>query len=670
MWQRKAGLPFCAILCFACPSSLYLHGFLAVPLLKHGNEARVFFFAAASPFVGIKERDRCKTFAHADGVIPSREGRILAGCEDTGGTRLSRPVFAEASEFKTEREEMMNMKAMMMLMTALVCGISHAITSEEIATALGVDPSIGTFSCSGDDNWSVVEATSNETASVYGFARADSSSDWRYSTLSYSLTVKEVVRLTFDYKTQLSWDWDGRCKFTFSSGLYTRRTSASESVRSQGVVLIPGTHTLLWNLAACRGEQTQIWIENIKIEQILQKSPVVSVSDIKCTQRTPWNGKVDIDYTVTCDKDDADIWVYPVGFDKDTNTTMAPRALEGDGVNAPVKAGTHRMTWTVTDDYPNFNSTAFTVKMTAIVGAAPYMVVDLSGGVDAISYPVSYLSSVPAGGWGDEYKTTKLVLRLVPSGSFWMGSPSDEWTRNDDETLHGVVLTKPFYIGVFECTQKQYELVMGGNPSSRKGMKRPVEQVSYNHIRGAVNGAGWPTHNQVDADSFMGRLRSKANMLFDLPTEAQWEYACRAGTSTSLNSGKNYDWGENCNEVARWARNSKNSGSDYKYDGKGGYTQTAIVGCYRENAWGLYDMHGNVDELCRDFYNRGLSAKGVVDPFGANSSRDYSSDSYRVCRGGNFDAHSELRSAYRGKVRPSTTYSTVGFRVYCSPVAQ
>lgn len=114
----------------------------------------------------------------------------------------------------------MNMKAMMMLMTALVCGISHAITSEEIATALGVDPSIGTFSCSGDDNWSVLEATSNETASVYGFARGDNTSDWHYSTLSYSLTVQEAVRLTFVYKTQLSWPQENYCKFKFSSDSY------------------------------------------------------------------------------------------------------------------------------------------------------------------------------------------------------------------------------------------------------------------------------------------------------------------------------------------------------------------------------------------------------------------------------------------------------------------
>lgn len=567
----------------------------------------------------------------------------------------------------------MNMKAMMMLMTAFVCGISHAITSEEIATTLGVDPGIGTFSCSGDDNWSVVEAASNGTTSVYGFARGDTS-DWRYSTLSYSLTVQESVRLTFVYKTQTSSTWDSRCKFTFSSGPYTRRTSDSESVRSQSVVLIPGTHTLLWNLAACSGNQTQIWIENLKIEPILPKSPVVSVSNIKCTQRTPWNGKVDIDYTVTCDKEDADIWVYPVGYDKDTDTTMAPRALEGDGANAPVKAGTHRMTWTVTDDYPNFNSTAFTVKMTALVGAAPYMVVDLSGGVDAISYPVSYLTNVPEGGWGDEYKTTKLVLRLIPSGSFWMGSPSDEFGRDGDENRHGVVLTKPFYIGVFECTQKQYQLVMGTTPSNPVAdedylWKTPVNNVSYNNIRGSVNGAGWPTHNQVDADSFMGRLRSKANMLFDLPTEAQWEYACRAGTSTALNSGKNLTSTEACKNMAEVGRFRYGQKGQSLADGKAGWDSYQVcVGQFLPNAWGLYDMHGNVWELCRDLWYYGLDSATVVDPVG--TSKLYY-EGRRVYRGGAFDnGASACRAARRMGYSPSDRFNTIGFRVYCSPVAQ
>lgn len=143
------------------------------------------------------------------------------------------------------------MKAMMMLMTALVCGISHAITSEEIATTLGVDPGIGTFSCSGDDNWSVVEATSNETASVYGFVKANywSNDGWRYSTLSYNLTVQEAVRLTFVYKTQLSQENQYYCKFNFASDLYNRTTSYSESIRTLSVILLPGAHSLSWQLA-------------------------------------------------------------------------------------------------------------------------------------------------------------------------------------------------------------------------------------------------------------------------------------------------------------------------------------------------------------------------------------------------------------------------------------
>ena len=395
----------------------------------------------------------------------------------------------------------------------------------------------------------------------------------------------------------------------------------------------------------------------------LNNATSVHVTNIKCQQRYPWNGMVDIDYTVTSDDPNADVWVYPIGYDKDSNTSMAPRALTGDGVNAPVKAGTHRMTWTVTEDYPDFHSTAFTVKMIALVGAAPYMVVDLSGGVDALSYPVSYLSSVPEGGWGDEYKTTKLVLRLIPPGSFMMGSPSDENGRSSYEDLHGVVLTKPFYIGVFEVTQKQYELVMGGNPSSRKGDMRPVERVSYNDIRGSVNGAGWPTHNQVDANSFMGRLRSKVNMLFDLPTEAQWEYACRAGTTSALNSGKSYDGGNNCNEVARWNGN--------RSDGKGGYTDyTTKVGSYRENMWGLYDMHGNIWELCRDFFNGGLGSTGVIDPKGASTGY-WGANTSRSRRGGWAGDGSAIRSAFRDSCQdPGTQDAGVGFRVFCSPVAE
>jgi formylglycine-generating enzyme required for sulfatase activity len=567
----------------------------------------------------------------------------------------------------------MNAKKWMLALVALaMCGTAHALISEEIATVL--DGNIGTYSCSGNSDWFATDAIyHNGTRSMCSGAISPNGWQTLSSILTMSIDLKEATYLSFWFKVSCYND-TSYAKFHIVVDGATYDYCGEKDWTKMTRVLTPGHHTIKWEFIryySANGGSNCAWIDDISIEPIMPEADKVEVTDIQCQQRYPWNGMVDIDYTVASDDPDADVWVYPIGYDKDSNTSMAPRALTGDGVDAPVKAGTHRMTWTVTDDYPDFHSTAFTVKMIALTGAAPYMVVDLSGGVDALSYPVSYLSSVPEGGWGDEYKTTKLVLRLIPPGSFMMGSPSDENGRGNYEDLHGVVLTKPFYIGVFEVTQKQYELVMGANPSGNKGEMRPVENVSYNNIRGSVNGAGWPTHNQVDADSFMGRLRSKVNMLFDLPTEAQWEYACRAGTSTSLNSGKNYDGGANCNEVARWNKNRENY--DYYgrvWDGKGGYTQTTKVGCYRENTWGLYDMHGNVWEHCRDWWNYGLGVAGVIDPKGSTTRQDNRYNS-RVIRGGSYGDESGLRSAYRASSQDSAnTSSSVGFRVMCSPVAE
>ncbi|MGI5924118.1 MAG: formylglycine-generating enzyme family protein, partial [Lentisphaeria bacterium] len=136
-----------------------------------------------------------------------------------------------------------------------------------------------------------------------------------------------------------------------------------------------------------------------------------------------------------------------------------------------------------------------------------YLVIDLSEGPGARSYPVTCLSIPPAEGWTEEYKTTKLVLRKIPAGTFMMGSPTDELGREDDETQHQVTLTKDFYVGVFEVTQKQWNLVMGDWPSWFENEScrdsRPVEQVSYEDIRGSTTGLGWPINNNVDAGSFL-----------------------------------------------------------------------------------------------------------------------------------------------------------------------
>ncbi len=311
------------------------------------------------------------------------------------------------------------------------------------------------------------------------------------------------------------------------------------------------------------------------------------------------------------------------------------------------------------------------VTMTAHFGFPPeeglYMVVDLSDGPDAADYPVTYLDTVPLGGWSDEYKTDKLVMRKITAGSFAMGSPDNELGRFNHETQHPVTQSRDFYMGVFEVTQRQWELVMGNRPSYFNNNDhypmRPVEQVSYCDIRENPDSSeitpNWPKSRQVHADSFMGRLRAKTGLsTFDLPTEGQWEYACRAGTTTSLNSAKNLTDNEECPNMSEVGR--------YQYNGGLGSSQgstpsagTALAGSYLPNAWGLYDMHGNVFEWCLDWY--GTYPGSVNDPAGMASGSD------RIARGGcwSFNAR-RCRSAHRYFGSPARRINNTGFRVAMS----
>ena len=219
-----------------------------------------------------------------------------------------------------------------------------------------------------------------------------------------------------------------------------------------------------------------------------------------------------------------------------------------------------------------------------------YAVIDISGGATATRYPVSYLDQVPAGGWTDEFKTTKIVLRRVDPGTY------------DTMQCHKVKFTRPFYIGVFELTQKQIKLLSGDE--NRKfvfpGDMRPADCLTWDEMRGKDAEFDYPNTRDVAEDSIIGRLRAKTGLAgIDLPTSYQFGCAWNAGTD-----GEGRD-------LSLTGRHFSNQD-----DGKGGISRKhTLVGSYEPNAWGIYDLHGNVWEMCVD---RGGWNDGVeTDPLGS-----------------------------------------------------
>jgi formylglycine-generating enzyme required for sulfatase activity len=217
-----------------------------------------------------------------------------------------------------------------------------------------------------------------------------------------------------------------------------------------------------------------------------------------------------------------------------------------------------------------------------------------------------------------------MQLRLVPPGEFTMGSPASEAGREDTETQHQVRITQPFYLSVHEVTQEQYERVMGNNPSKYKGANNPVEMVSWN-----------------DAVEFCRKLSAQEGVQYRLPTEAEWEYACRAGTTTT------YSFGDDDSQLGKYAWYGANSGST-----------THPVGEKLPNGWGLFDMHGNVWERCQDWSGDYGNEKVVTDPTGP------ASGSRRVLRGGAFShPPKSVRAAYRTSYQPVSRVANDGFRL-------
>ena len=221
-------------------------------------------------------------------------------------------------------------------------------------------------------------------------------------------------------------------------------------------------------------------------------------------------------------------------------------------------------------------------------------------------------------------------FRWIEPGTFMMGSPESEKGHRDNEVQHQVILTKGYWIFDTEVTQALWEAVMGNNPSYFKGKQRPVETVGWNDVQQFFKK--------------VNQLNPKLNL--ELPTEAQWEYAARAGTTTPFSFGKNI------------TTDQVNYDGNYPYNNgqKGKYRkQTVDVKSLPPNPWGLYEVHGNVWEWTADAGGE-LSAKPVSDPF-------RQAGAGRVIRGGSwFNFARFSRSAYRSALRPGYRDGSLGFR--------
>ena len=230
-------------------------------------------------------------------------------------------------------------------------------------------------------------------------------------------------------------------------------------------------------------------------------------------------------------------------------------------------------------------------------------------------------------------KSVDMTFAWIPPGPFLMGSPPEEPERYEDETLHEVTLPQGFYLGIHAVSQAQWQGVMGDNPSRFKGKNRPVEMVSWEDCR-----------------EFLTSLSQRSGKCYRLPSEAEWEYACRAGTTTPFHFGETIST-DQANYDGNYPYN-KGVKEEYR-------RRTTAVGSFPPNAWGLFDMHGNVWEWCQDVYKpyEDLNTKNTLGTENID-------ESARVLRGGSWNNNARYcRAAYRHWDAPADRNNNNGFRV-------
>ena len=351
----------------------------------------------------------------------------------------------------------------------------------------------------------------------------------------------------------------------------------------------------------------------------------------------------------------------------DANLTV----VSGD-VNRRVSQGTGRkIVWR-----PDAALASYTANATAVISAwtesnpPDYMAVNLSIPNERRYYTST--NALPFGGLSnDMYRKDILLMRRIPARNvtWWMGQRANEnggSSYKAQETRHKVTLTNDYWMGVFEFTNGQWRHMRGYTDGYFTNMwyreTRPVESVSYSDIRGASY-TNWPFSSDVSKESFLGQIRAHTGIAtLDLPTDAQWEYACRAGIAEALYSGFDVSNTSNDSQARLLARSLNNGGSgapapESMCDPSHG---TAKVGSYQPNAWGLYDMLGNVYEWCLDRCGSTptIGSGDAIDPVGPTTGEN------RVKHGGSWAGDNRFtRAAYRGSNKATDRLNSIGFRL-------
>ena len=381
-----------------------------------------------------------------------------------------------------------------------------------------------------------------------------------------------------------------------------------------------------------------------------------AVTNVVATPRWPWDGKVDIAYEVLADDPEIELWVNFAGRDLDRNLVVPMRTLTGDGAEGPVPAwpavggmgcsgGCRR------DKHGGIRNDSRGFGQSPLHGGRSFrrpVGHELPGDATCPTCrPAVGRTSTRPRSW---------CCGASRRGTFTMGSPSgrvgaQQWRDPapgdaDQGLLHRGVRGDAEAVGAGDG--QLAKLLQQRHISRHARWSRSATTTSGRIRTTAPISPNWPQSSQVHADSFMGKLRAKTGLAtFDLPTEAQWEYACRAGTTTALNSGQEPDGHENLPEHVAGGAVLRTTAVAIPREHESG---TAKVGMYLPNAWGLYDMHGNVGEWCLDWYGP-FSDWGVQDPPGWGSGDWDPLGPHRVSRGGSYVRYAQYcRSADRGWV--------------------